>query len=219
MFDKPALVVRSPELIKNILIKDFEHFDSRSVAVNKDFEPLNVHLLFVGKNPEWKYNRKQLSPIFTTGKLKGMVGLMNEMAEEFVAYILKVEGQVVEGKALARMFSTDATNYCLFNVRSDCCKDGYNNFVKVTERFFDSRLYNGIQQSSCFFAHLLTKCLKWRFFDDKATSFIEKMLSEVISKREKENVKRHDMIDMLIEMKSAAENHKYNISKYLLSMK
>lgn len=41
---KPNLVIRDPDLIKNIVVKDFEHFAGHGVRVNKETEPLSNHL-------------------------------------------------------------------------------------------------------------------------------------------------------------------------------
>lgn len=43
-FHRPSLVIRDPELIKHVLIKDFEYFRNRGGKVNKELEPLGIHL-------------------------------------------------------------------------------------------------------------------------------------------------------------------------------
>lgn len=41
---RPILLVRDPELIRSILIKDFSHFDERNVHCNEDYDPLSGKL-------------------------------------------------------------------------------------------------------------------------------------------------------------------------------
>lgn len=43
MFHKPALIVKSPELIKNILVKDFNHFSDRAMKTIKN-DPMHSNL-------------------------------------------------------------------------------------------------------------------------------------------------------------------------------
>lgn len=71
LFDRPCLIVKSPELIKSILVKDFDYFKDRTILINAKADPLAAHFLFSIKNPEWKFIRTKLTPVFTSGKLKG----------------------------------------------------------------------------------------------------------------------------------------------------
>lgn len=41
----PTIMIRDPEMIKQILIKDFSHFRDRANPVSSDVEPLGNHLL------------------------------------------------------------------------------------------------------------------------------------------------------------------------------
>jgi cytochrome P450 family 9 len=43
---KPFLVIRDPEVIKMVTVKDFEHFLDRQVAIGEDAEPLFGKMLF-----------------------------------------------------------------------------------------------------------------------------------------------------------------------------
>lgn len=86
VFDKPCLLVRDRELIKNVLVKDFNYFHDRySSPDSKD--RLGYANLFFIKNPAWKILRTKLTPVFTSGKLKKMFDLMLECAENLDVYL------------------------------------------------------------------------------------------------------------------------------------
>lgn len=73
VFDRPCLVLKSPEVIKAVLVKDFSYFKDRTMLANEKADPLGAHLLFASKNPEWRFVRTKLTPAFTSGKLKGKI--------------------------------------------------------------------------------------------------------------------------------------------------
>lgn len=69
IFHKPGILVREPELVKRVLIKDFQYFANRHVGSDPVHDPLSGLNLFQIKNPQWKELRVKLSPIFTSGKM------------------------------------------------------------------------------------------------------------------------------------------------------
>lgn len=66
---KPAILIRDPALIKDILIKDFKSFQHNDIYVDEKSDP------FFGRNPftlrgnRWKVARAQITPCFTGGRV------------------------------------------------------------------------------------------------------------------------------------------------------
>lgn len=87
-FLTPVLVIRDPDLIKNVLTKDFHYFMNRGSGFIDENEPLTLHL-FNLSGERWKITRTKLTPTFTSGKIKIMFDLMNECAQELSDIINK----------------------------------------------------------------------------------------------------------------------------------
>ena len=69
-FDKPSLLIRDPELLKNILVKDFQTFIDHIFLVDETLDPLFGNTLFVLKGDLSRHLRTNLTPVFTSGKMK-----------------------------------------------------------------------------------------------------------------------------------------------------
>lgn len=54
---KPFLLVRNPELIKQMLIKDFHVFSNRHFSGQSTVDIIGSSNLFAISNPQWKYLR------------------------------------------------------------------------------------------------------------------------------------------------------------------
>ncbi len=77
---KPALVLREPELIKSVLIKEFPKFSNRSAGCDPHDDALGSNNMFFIRNPQWRDLRSKISPTFTTGKIKQMYPLMTDVS-------------------------------------------------------------------------------------------------------------------------------------------
>lgn len=82
----PALLLRDPEIIRDVMIKSFSSFADRGVKIYADIDPLAQHLLYL-EYDRWKLWRKKLTPTFSSGKLKDMFYLVNECADQFDQYL------------------------------------------------------------------------------------------------------------------------------------
>jgi len=77
---KASIVIADPELLKQIMVKDFHNFTNR----HNDF-PVKDHKVLVQlKDGEWKRVRSILAPTFTSGKRKMMIPLIEKSCETLV---------------------------------------------------------------------------------------------------------------------------------------
>jgi cytochrome P450 family 6 len=83
LFFKPAILVRDAELVKNILTRDFQHFHDRGVYCEPKSDPMSGNL-FALPGEAWKSLRTRLTPAFTSGKLKGMFPIIQNVSDELV---------------------------------------------------------------------------------------------------------------------------------------
>lgn len=83
----PVVILRDPELIKNILSTDFNHFAENDFRTSKKYDPLLSENPFVCSGEKWKENRKSLLPAFSSGKMKILFNSMNCVANQMVNYI------------------------------------------------------------------------------------------------------------------------------------
>lgn len=76
---RPALIFRDPSLIKNILTTDYASFYDRGLYYTPN-DPVGCNM-FMMYGQDWKSLRSKLSPTFTSGKLKGMMPTIIQIAD------------------------------------------------------------------------------------------------------------------------------------------
>jgi len=87
IFHKPCLLLRDPDIIKDIIVRDFENFSDRHFGGSNQKDSIGMKNLFGLNNPAWKYLRAKITPTLTRGKLKQMLPLMMEITEPMMNYI------------------------------------------------------------------------------------------------------------------------------------
>jgi cytochrome P450 family 6 len=81
-FDKPNLLIRDLELVKNILVKDFQNFMDRIISFEDKVDPIFCNNLFSLKGQLWRHLRTNLTPVFTSRKMKIMYYLVDFCGKE-----------------------------------------------------------------------------------------------------------------------------------------
>lgn len=59
-------------MIKRIVVSDFKHFQDNDVYIDKNIDKILGRNPFALKGREWKTTRTQLTPCFTSGKVRIM---------------------------------------------------------------------------------------------------------------------------------------------------
>lgn len=117
----PMLIINDPDLIKQITIKDFDHFTERRLLFDKNAEPLIARSLPSLSGEKWRDMRSTLSPAFTGSKMRQMFELVVESAENLVTELMKQSGAVdpfvVEVKDIFTLYTNDVIASAAFGLK------------------------------------------------------------------------------------------------------
>jgi cytochrome P450 family 6 len=201
-FMRPMLIVREPEMIKNILVKDFAHFHDHGTYFDEESDPLSAHL-FMLTGLKWRNLRAKLTPTFTSGKIKTMFQILVDCGNELRTHVNQsaLSGETLEVKDILAKFSTDVIASFAFGVQCNCLKNPDAEFRKWGRQIFQSNIKSGIRDLTMFVAPALASVMKIPFVPRDVTQYFKKMVEETVEYRESNNVKRNDFIQLLIEMK------------------
>lgn len=202
----PALTIHDPELIQNILVKDFSSFHDHYLYYNEKEDPLSAHLLAI-EGQKWKDRRSKLTPIFTSGKMKMMFNIIVEIGDKFVEAIakdLKTSEELEVSEWLAR-YTTDVIGNVAFGLDCNCLENPETDFRKYGRKIFK--------------VDTAASALKWLFVNSfqnfsrkmgfmlnekDVADFFLKVFSDTVAYREKNDIERNDFVQLLLNMKTKA---------------
>lgn len=198
----PVLILRDPDLIKNVFVKSFACFSSRGIPVNAQ-DPLSGHL-FNLEGQKWKGLRSKLTPAFSSGRLKRMFYLLVECSEEF-RKLINVTAEIdqpVEIRELAAKFTIDVIGSCAFGIQINALTDEESEFHRAAKKLskpsYKATLWRMLRTAM----PRLYKFLRVQVIDPEVTRFFKSVVSQMIKEREDYEVKRHDFMDLLVELKN-----------------
>ena len=208
----PQLVINDPEIMKQFFIKDFHTFADRigengrkMFSASDGTDRIWAQQLSMAEAEPWKDIRSTFSPIFTSGKLKAMVPLINHVRDKLMEEVgEKVEAdEEFELKELLGKFSMDSIASCAFGVdaKSFECKKTESPFVKNASSIF-KRDITDIFRFSLFIIPFGTWIMKWfkiQIFKPKQTEYFLNIIKATLEQRTKSKERRNDLVDLMID--------------------
>ncbi|XP_044738023.1 cytochrome P450 9e2-like [Chrysoperla carnea] len=207
MFNTPTILVRDLDMLKNILIKQFEYFvDHSNSLFQEDINPMLDKNLFSLKGNKWRDMRATLSPTFTGSKMRGMFQLINEVGEQFVDYFkneiqTKNNGKPmnVELKDILTRFTNDVIASAAFGVKCDSLRDRNNEFYRMGAKVSNLSTWRMFINNFC---PKLAKFFRIGLIPNEVCDYLRNIVIETIKMRERENIVRPDMLQLLLDAKN-----------------
>lgn len=200
-FTVPVFLPISLELIRNILVKDFNHFDDRGIHFDEENDPVSAHL-FSLYGEKWKKLRAKLSPAFTAGKIKYMFNTIQECGDIMIEVLEEMmqNDNVIEIKDILARFTTDVIGSCAFGIKCNSLKNSQAEFRVMGNRAFVHTRADFVRNAVVCASPSLAKTLRLGIFPSEVSNFFKNAVQDTIAFREKNKVTRNDFLQLLIKM-------------------
>ncbi|KAL1441240.1 hypothetical protein MTO96_008662 [Rhipicephalus appendiculatus] len=133
---KPCLFVAEPDLVKQILVKDFQHLPNR--VLGKTSIPVLDNMIIRATVERWRPIRTTTSPAFSTGKLRKMNAMIQKCAM-IMSNHLNEAAESKEDIDLRRLYG----HYTLDVIARTQNPANYDFFINVCERIMKERRQAG----------------------------------------------------------------------------
>nr|AFH78148.1 cytochrome P450 [Coptotermes formosanus] len=215
-FMQPEIILRDPELIKTITVKDFEHFTNHGSFLNNATEPIWDKSLFSLSGQRWKDMRSTLSPAFTSSKMKAMFGLVSQCCQQLVDHLeqcyeqpieqgcdMQKDGEmlILELNDLYTRYTNDVIATAAFGMELDSLKHPTNEFYMMAQRAVKIGSLSAAKSSGYLISPKLTQLSGVTTMSKTVTEFFRSVIDDTISRREKGRTVKPDIIQHLIQAK------------------
>ncbi|XP_023219937.1 cytochrome P450 3A11-like, partial [Centruroides sculpturatus] len=178
----PVLMIAEPELLKDILLKDFYVFSNQRKL--KFGDPILDKRLYVQNGKKWRNLRNIMRPAFTSCKLKSISKLIEECTETLVDNLIeeaKRKKEVDINQSLSA-FTIDVIARCAFGLKIDSKKDPNNRFVKAANELMEPIPWRNVIKN-CF--PEIAKFFQLSYFEPSLILYFKSVIIDEINKRNK----------------------------------
>ncbi|XP_075983685.1 cytochrome P450 6B5-like [Anticarsia gemmatalis] len=200
---EPVLVVQSPELLKHIFTKDFYYVHGREVSKYCSKEIITQNLFFSGGD-NWKIVRQNLTPLFTSAKMKNMFYLIENCSHVLEDTLIRDTklNDVVEARDLSTRFTMDCICSCAFGVESNVMAAPENNpFAFMAEEIFRASKYRGFLLIFKAIWPAIFYGIGLQCFPSSIDTFFSRLLKGVFESRDYKPSNRNDFVDLVLNLK------------------
>lgn len=199
----PSVLVTDPELVKCVLVRNFDVFHDRGLFVDTESDPISGSL-FSLEGSHWRAMRQKLSPAFTSGKMKHMFGLMVDVAEQMRRFMDTNchRADLLEMKDALQRYSIDVIGNVAFGIECNSMENPDSEFRQMGTKAFQ---FDTVQRLKFFFGgkyKALMKGLGLKVFPGDVSGFFRKLTASTVEYREKSAVRRNDFINLMLEIRN-----------------
>ncbi|XP_005190509.1 cytochrome P450 6g1 [Musca domestica] len=213
---RPSLLIREPELIKRILIKDFDCFHNRFHDIDVKYDPIGGQMMFYTSFRLWREMRQKLSPVFTSAKLKHMYPLIQNVAKNIEGYLGKQKSiHPLEMKNFCARYTSDIVATTLLGFKSNSLENPSEELWKEIALMAYFNLKRAIDFMVILFVPKMARLFRSKLFYKKTEDFLRDSITHAIKERELSGLPRNDLIDMFVKLREEAADDDRDMDKFM----
>lgn len=141
-FGTPAILIRDLNLVKSILVENFNNFRDNDFKLDEKLDPLMSVNSFFATGDKWKLYRNHLSPLLTAAKVKNIFPLVKRTCDQLVDYIEygphSDDPHEFEAKEICAKFAIESVASCGFGLEANAFDSNESIFVRNSRQLFDT---------------------------------------------------------------------------------
>lgn len=208
----PFVLVRDLQLLKQLTVKEFDHFTDHRVIFDTEMDSLMGNVLVALTGKKWREMRVTLSPAFTGSKMRAMFQLVTEVTGQLTRHLreeCEKSPEIIEWdmKDLCSKYTNDVIALCAFGIEVNTQKNPQNDFYRIGRSLMNPSIGTILKFLMMRFFPRVLKTFNIPVISNGSRRFFSSMVLGTMQYRERNNLKRPDMINLLMEAQKGTLHH------------
>ncbi|KAE8742072.1 Cytochrome P450 CYP6 [Frankliniella occidentalis] len=194
----PILVVKEPELINEVLVKNFKSFANNETVIPEGADRAFGYNPFFAASHRWKELRLRLSRAFNPSRVKIAFSDMATSADCLAHLIAGSEpGTSHNGLLLAKRYTAHVSARVLFGIESHSLEIGSQPgvFYEMGHKIFNCDFLQNIRLMVFIYYRPLSKLIGYNIVSESIVDFFRKLIRDSVEYRHREGVTREDFVE------------------------
>ncbi|XP_075158965.1 cytochrome P450 308a1 [Haematobia irritans] len=208
LFTEPVILLRTPEIIKEVMIRSFNNFQDNVAWVHPKRDPVGWCNPFIAKGDKWREMRNEIVPIFTPNKVKMSFPHIETVCEKLLEYVDEnMSTNCFEAKELFSRFTLGVIASAAFGLDGQTFTKNDSDFTRLAENIFSPNPYSLFDTISLLFSPTLGNITKYNYVPSTVGTWIRHLVVNILSSRldkgehQPNRIEHSDFIQWLIENK------------------
>ncbi|XP_077296728.1 cytochrome P450 9e2-like [Arctopsyche grandis] len=206
----PAILLRDPELIRNILVKDFQSFSRNDFEMDPKVDPIITANIFSQSGELWKNNRAAWTASMTSNKIKNAFEKINEkcnvMIDHIKKHIKEKPNEAMEPTRLSLNFFTDAVVSSVLGLEFNSFTAKENPYQKVSNAFLAPTFWFGLLTMIFIVSPSLARFLRLRMVPKHIENELVEMARKVYESRKTIGFHKNNSFDSILLHNQSKDN-------------
>ncbi|KAJ8683523.1 hypothetical protein QAD02_019315 [Eretmocerus hayati] len=204
---KPAVIVRDPELVKSVLVTNYHSFSNNMVKLDEKSDPVMSKNPFFAKDQHtWKMNRSRIANQIAGGKLRQLYVIIEQVCEKMLAYVDRKIDQndgvfECEMKDFFTKFTGEIVANAAFAIEGQSFEDKPDKwaYVNVARTVFKPTFIHGIKHSLILYLPRIAAFFRLGYLTDSARQYFSENIKAIIKQRQKSGDTPNDYLQSIID--------------------
>uniref|UniRef100_A0A1Y1LHE5 Cytochrome P450 n=1 Tax=Photinus pyralis TaxID=7054 RepID=A0A1Y1LHE5_PHOPY len=218
-FFQPVLLIRDPNLLKRICVKDYHAFSVHSEAIPLNLDEQWSKNMYAETNTQrWQKLRTSMTPSFTSNKLKSSFPAVEQFAIEFVNYLRESidKNVTVNMLEIIRRVLSDITVNAYFGVKCDSLREPKNIVHLMVHEAMTLPCFHGFTHLCSRVCPKLLQLLGVKVYKASVQNFFAEMMERRLQLEFENGFKPYDIITALPELQGVKFSNTEKLNRSLI---
>ena len=205
---RPALIVRDPELVKTVMHTNFTNFHNNLMQLNEKTDPVFIKNPFFATDLEkWKIARTRTTTHLTNKKLSQLYVILQEVCSKMIAHtskkITENDGVYeIEMKNYFYKYTGEFVANAAFAIEGQSFEDNPSpvSFAKIVNNVFSPTLINGIKLTLMFYFPTIGNFLRLSIMQEKIEKYLRQNLKVILDERKTIKTPPNDYLQYVLDV-------------------